>query len=300
VVIGDVAPMRFDDGRAVPAGSAMNVVRHVRAMGIEPLLLTRIGDDAGGRQVLDALSRLGADASGVQVDQSNPTWTGPGGSGRPATPDRAWDHLDPHEASRAIETATPSLAFQTTTAASSDGSRSALREIRNTTGVPFFVDVNLDLPWMHPRDLGPVLLGARWLRIQERQLVGLALPDAVGDADPAVAAARSVQQTFALASVVVEAHGLPVTVVSSQGVSRGSRPLDDLGSRHPTIRDAAAAALVAGLACGWSEAALLERTIKLVRLLTEAGPPERLDHLFQNAAAADRCHPSDEGRRERR
>ncbi len=273
----------------------MNVVRHMRAVGIEPLLLTRVGDDAGGRRVLDALERLGADTSGVQLDPLAPTWTAGDGPAEAAASDRAWDHLDPEEAARAIEAVAPPLAFQSTTAASSDGARSALREIRNATGVPFFIDLDLDLASMQPHDLGPVLLGVRWLRIQERQLVGSALPDDVRNADPVISAARSVQQTFALACVVVEAHGLPVTVVSSRGVSRGDRPLDDLESRHPAIRDAAAAALVAGLACGWSETALLGRTLKLVRLLTEAGPPENLDQLFQNVAAADRSRLAGDG-----
>ena len=279
MIVGDVVRCELDDGRPVPGGSAMNVARHALALGLDPLLLTRVGDDEAGHRALDTLVRLGADPSGVQIDTERPTWRGD------AVDDTAcaWDGLDPDAAAVVIGSASPPLAFQTTTAARSDGARSALRKIRESTGVPFFVDVNLDLPWLRPDDLGRVLLGARWLRIPSQQLVEMVATTAEeADEEPEVAAAREVQRRFALASVVVDLHGIPVTVVSTRGVSLGSRPVDDFGSVHPTIRDAAAAALVSGLSCGWSESVMLRRTVKLVRLLTEATPPEQLDHALDD------------------
>ncbi|MGD8439027.1 MAG: hypothetical protein PVG53_00720 [Holophagae bacterium] len=256
----------------------MNVVRHVLAMGLDPLLVTRVGDDEPGRRTLDVLVRLGADPSGVQIDGERPTWRA-GADGDAAC---AWDGFDPEAAVRVVESTAPPLAFQTTTAARSDGARAALRSIRESTGVPFFVDVDLNLPWLRPGDLGTVLLGARWLRIPSHQVVEMAAIERDADEDPELAAAREVLRRFALATVIVELHGIPVTVVSNRDVSKGSRPDDDLGSVHPTIRDAAAAALVAGLACSWPTSVMLQRTVKLVRLLTEAAPPERLDHLFHD------------------
>jgi fructokinase len=287
-IIGDVSRGELDDGSDAPVGSALNVTRHVRAMGLEPLLVTRVGDDAGGRRVVDILQGIGADTSGVQLDPERPTWAGEDGAGA------AWDRLDPDAAARVIEATAPPLAFQTTTASRSEGARASLRSIRSATGVPFFVDVDLGQPWMRPDNLGPVLLGARWLRVPAEQLGALAPETLVVDEEPEIAAAQAVRQTFALESVVVEQHGIPVTVVSSRRVSRGRRPAGDLGSRYPVIRDAAAAGLAAGLARGWSESALLTRTVKLVRLLTEAGPPERLDPLFRDASRSGHDGVTDE------
>lgn len=284
-VIGPILQDELDDGNRKPVGSAFRVVRHLRAMGLAPLLVTRVGDDELGRRLIEMLGEIDADSDGVQIDPDRPTSGPTDGSEEPV----AWDGLDPDAAARAMDRAAPPLAFQTTTAPHSEGAQSALRAIRNATGVPFFVDVDLDRPWMHPDTLGPVLLGARWLRVQAEQLAGLAIDAPALDAEPEIAAAHALRQSFALDRVVVEEHGIPVTIVSSRRVSRGRRPPRELELCSPAIRDAAAAGLTVGLARGWSERALLARTVKLIRLLTEADPQELTDLKSRKGEATQRC-----------
>lgn len=91
----DVMP----DGSCVLGGSPFNVAWHLQAFGLRSLMVTRVGDDEPGVEVLAAMTSWGMDISGGQRDDVSPTGqvqvelVG----GEPTfhiLPDQAYDHLD--------------------------------------------------------------------------------------------------------------------------------------------------------------------------------------------------------------
>jgi fructokinase len=62
----------FPDAKVI-AGSPLHVAAHLRAMGWDTHLLTRVGDDPDGRWVLSLLEERGIDTSLVEVDPLLPT-----------------------------------------------------------------------------------------------------------------------------------------------------------------------------------------------------------------------------------
>lgn len=69
-VLWDLLP-----GGAQLGGAPANFACHARALGADAAVVTRVGRDARGREILDRLQALGLPSSLVQVDETRPTGT---------------------------------------------------------------------------------------------------------------------------------------------------------------------------------------------------------------------------------
>ena len=56
-------------------GAPANFAYHAHALGAEALVVSRVGNDAPGREILDRLSRLGLRTDGITTDSTAPTGT---------------------------------------------------------------------------------------------------------------------------------------------------------------------------------------------------------------------------------
>jgi len=80
-------------------GAPANFACHARALGAEAQVVSRVGADGAGVRLLDELTRLGLEISGISIDPTHPT--GSVGvtithDGQPVftiEPDVAWDHI---------------------------------------------------------------------------------------------------------------------------------------------------------------------------------------------------------------
>src|SRR5690606_17158447 len=158
VVFGEVLFDCFEDGSRVLGGAPFNVAWHLAGFGLDPLLVSRVGDDAQGREVRRAMDRHGMDASALQVDAIRAT-----GevrvileAGQPRfdiVDDRAFDHIEPPN----VATLEPALVYHGTLALRHASNRAALDAVVGASAAPMFVDVNLRDPWWTPAILVSVL-----------------------------------------------------------------------------------------------------------------------------------------------
>jgi fructokinase len=58
---------------AVPGGAPMNVAYHLHKLGINPVLITRVGIDERGKQLLDILNSRNVNTDHIQLDYDIPT-----------------------------------------------------------------------------------------------------------------------------------------------------------------------------------------------------------------------------------
>ena len=75
VIFGEVLFDRFPDGSTVLGGAPFNVAWNLKALGLDPLLVSRVGRDDLGADILAAMSEWGLDTAGVQTDAGHPTGT---------------------------------------------------------------------------------------------------------------------------------------------------------------------------------------------------------------------------------
>ena len=72
-IFGEVLFDHFPDGKRVLGGAPFNVAWHLQAFGRAPRFISRVGADAEGRSVLNAMRDWGMDTQSVQVDERLPT-----------------------------------------------------------------------------------------------------------------------------------------------------------------------------------------------------------------------------------
>jgi fructokinase len=235
-------------------GAPANFTYHCRSLGADARLVTRVGDDDLGREVLERFRRLGLPTESVQVDIESPTGTVAvelAGDGQPRFSiheNVAWDRIRADDAALALAASADAICFGSL-AQRREPARSAVRSLVSAArpGALRLFDVNLRPPFVNRDIIGDSLNLANALKLNDQELPELAA-------------------MFGLASGVREAiaelaarFGLSL-VALTRGAGGALLLADGLWSDHPgrpvavsdTIGagDAFTAALVVGLLAG--------------------------------------------------
>ena len=254
VLFGEVLFDRFPDGRSVLGGAPFNVALHLQAFGLAPRLLSAVGVDLLGEQILARMEAAGLDTDGIAVDPDHPTGTVEVAlaDGEPTftiTPDVAWDFIDVARAP-----AHAGLLYHGSLALRRVAARTSLARLRERLAAPVFLDVNLRAPWWSRDEVRELLGTARWVKLNHDELAALA--DGPDEATRAAALlglgdlALVVVTRGADGAAAYPRDGAPVEVAPERAVE----VLDTVGAG-----DAFASVLICGLVRGWPLATTLER-----------------------------------------
>jgi fructokinase len=282
VVVGRVGTFAPADGVEFAGQSVLNVVWHLHAMGLRPLLVTRVGRDAEGRRIVRQLEDIGIDTEGVQIDNSLPTSgrTADGDSGKPCC---AWEALDPKSVVGILRKTEPQLLFHGVASMHSEAFQKALNTSKSRTSVPYFVDIDLDRSTSFEKAVRRALLGVKWIRVDAVHLRELAGDFEVTAFRSTLNEALAVQARFALEGIVVEHCGLPVLGIWHGRVTQGtvSPPAEPIFL--PGGRDAATAALIVGLLYRWRKDIMIERAAQFAFLAGTEAISHRVDPLVYSS-----------------
>jgi fructokinase len=265
VIFGEVLFDHFADGSRVLGGAPFNVAWHLQGLGLEPRVLTAVGDDDAGEEALERMRAWGLSAEGVQRDPLHPTGRVAAKivGGQPTFEigiQQAYDYIDGGRALAAAASRQVPLLYHGTLALRGDRSWAALRRVIESTGAPAFVDLNLRAPWWTPDRLRWCLSVATWLKVSQEELATIAgVP--MEDAEACAQGARDVATRHDVQTVLVTrgAHGsLLVTeesVCERVGVSLAPEEIvDTVGAG-----DGFSAVACYGALEGWSPDQILSR-----------------------------------------
>ncbi|MCL4234544.1 MAG: carbohydrate kinase [Deltaproteobacteria bacterium] len=248
IVFGELLYDVFPDGRAVLGGAPFNVTRHLRGFGLDPLMISRVGDDERGRAALAAMRSWKMDTAGVQIDPVHPT-----GevrvrleAGQPTFeigPDRAWDHIDSDPVRTAL-VGSPGFIYHGSLALRSESSRDAFAALTEDHAVDRFLDVNLRSPWWNRDAVIALARDARWVKLNEDEATIL-----WGDSRNETAE-RQLRE-WGCDAIVLTRGERGADVATEDGIRHveSTRPrawVDSVGAG-----DAFAAVVVAGVIRGW-------------------------------------------------
>jgi fructokinase len=282
VIAGQVGTF-FPENRFEFAGQhVLNVVWHLGALGCQPILLSRVGDDNEGRRALRILDAAGTGATAVQIDSDLPTMAGSSLDSAAEDPVCAWQALEISSAIPAIEREDPSLLYHGMTATESKNVRNVLNTVHNRIAMPFAVDLDVDRGPLPMRTVRRALLGVKWIRVRAEHVAEL-VDDPVQSGGASIASqAIAVQSRFALDGVAVEHNGLPIlTACENRSIKNTESPPDD-STYLPGARDAAAAILVMGLLLGWAPALSMERAAQFAFLVGSTAVAHRVDPVVHS------------------
>ncbi len=272
-IFGEVLFDCFPDGSEHLGGAPFNVAWHLQAFGERPRFITRVGRDAHGVQILEAMKAWGFPLTTIQVDALHPT-----GSvvvrmdGEEASydivPETAYDFIQP----RALpDQGLDGILYHGSLALRSATSASSLQSLKQIHRGKIFVDVNLRSPWWSNESMGPILDDADYVKLNEHELLLLS-----SDGSAGIQQAGVVDFPSALASFAAD-HAIEILIVTRG--AKGALLLHD-GQIHtvaPTSQvrvidtvgagDAFAAVVLLGLHRRWALADTLARASAFASLL---------------------------------
>ncbi|MDH5325859.1 MAG: carbohydrate kinase [Gammaproteobacteria bacterium] len=275
-VFGEVLFDCFEDAE-VMGGAPFNVAWHLAGFGLNPLMLSAVGEDERGEQLLQAMQDWGMDTSGMQRS-SYPTGQVrvdivDGEPSYDIVTDQAYDHLQPQPIQKALAVADFGLLYHGSLAARSDSNRRLLADITAEKTASTFVDVNLRPPWWEFSQVRGMVNRARWLKLNLDEFVTLYF----GDAPPADLAdsllledmARDIVNNSAMELLVITLGGRGALCASSEGCERGlpvpaESIVDTVGAG-----DSFSAVMIAGILRGWSMHDTLQRALNFASAICQ-------------------------------
>lgn len=172
LIVGEVLFDCFPN-RDVLGGAPLNVAWNLRGLGLDPVLVTAVGDDDSGRKAIGAISEWRLDRAGIQIDKLHST-----GrvdikldSGEPTyqfRDDVAFDHIAmPGDD---ILSRDYGLLYHGSLAMRSPQSMKTILEIRKVVQCPVFVDINIRQPFFDESWIEPLLRDADHLKLNVDEL----------------------------------------------------------------------------------------------------------------------------------
>ncbi|MFA5016974.1 MAG: carbohydrate kinase [Methylobacter sp.] len=256
-VFGEALFDQFPDGQQILGGAPFNVAWHLQAFNQHPCFISRVGNDALGDKIRQAMQAWGMAVENLQTDPDYPTGTvqvsiNNGDPGYDILAEQAYDFI---AAQQPDVDRRYSVIYHGTLALRNRTSEQALRNLTARHQGKVFIDVNLRAPWWHKETVYQWLDKAQWAKLNDDELMHLAPQQ------------NTVQDTMRL---FLARHGLEVLVVTcgSQGALAINHagefievvPVDDLAIVDTVgAGDAFAAVLLLGMQHGWPLQLTMER-----------------------------------------
>jgi fructokinase len=249
VVFGEVLFDHFPDGSRVLGGAPFNVAWHLQAFEQAPLLISRIGDDEPGREIVRSMQDWGMDTGALQLDLGHPTGRvnvviQDGEPKYDIEADCAYDFI---EDTPLISRYANGILYHGSLAIRNPAALATLQAVKAKHRGNIFVDVNLRAPWWQPGSLFPLLHAASWVKLNEAELAELY---------PAQASLEQTMQAFCaeydLETLIVTRGPQGAVACDSQNRIFTVQPcsalevVDTVGAG-----DAFAAVLMVGFSKGW-------------------------------------------------
>ncbi len=180
LAVGEVLWDLLPSGKQL-GGAPANFTYQCRSLGADARLVTRVGDDALGREVLERFRLLGLPTEPVQVDHEFPTGTvdvalAPDGQPRFTVRENvAWDRIEADQAALARAACADALCFGSLSQRG-EPSRSAIHELVSASrrGALRLFDVNLRHPFIDRDVIADSLTLANALKLNDQELAELA------------------------------------------------------------------------------------------------------------------------------
>ena len=161
-------------------GAPGNFAYHCRALGAESALITRVGDDPLGRELIDAFRDRQVPTDFIQIDPQAPTGTVDVTlvDGQPSyriVESVAWDRIAPEQAALSLAAGADALCFGSLACRTKEN-RETLFKLLDALkpAAKVVLDLNLRAPFYSAELIAELLPRAGWLKLNDEELLVLA------------------------------------------------------------------------------------------------------------------------------
>jgi len=255
IIFGEVLYDCFPQGESVLGGAPFNVAWHCQAFGMKPLLISRIGDDLLGKNVINSMQDWGMKTEGLQIDPEHATGkvNVSFNNNEPEyeiIENSAWDFINPDNIPELNKN---SILYHGTLALRNLESTQCLAEIKQNISPSTFVDINLRAPWWNISHITDYMNGSKWLKINEDEL-NIIMPQH----DDIKNKAQQLKEKFNLELIVVTQGASGAFALNKEGFYQVTPEYNDNIVDTVGAGDAFTSVLLLGLYKLWS----VEKTMK--------------------------------------
>ncbi len=213
-IFGEVLFDQFPDGRQVLGGAPFNVAWHLQAFGQSPCFISRVGKDATGDTIRQAMLAWGMAVDNLACDPVYPSGTvqvtiNNDEPDYEILADQAYDFITAQQLNAERQY---SIIYHGSLALRNRISEQALQDLTAHHYGKVFIDVNLRAPWWHKDRVNRWVGNAHWAKLNHDELMLLGAP------------ANTLQDAMRL---FLAQHELEVLVVTCG--SRGATALNQSG-----------------------------------------------------------------------
>ena len=174
-VFGEVLMDQFPDGQQILGGAPFNVAWHLQAFGQHPCFMSRVGKDAMGETIRQAMANWGMSIESLQIDNDYPTGTvkvtiNKDEPSYEILADQAYDFIDAQQLNPATQF---NVIYHGTLALRNPISEHALNGLTAHHTGKIFIDVNLRTPWWHQASVNQWVGKADWVKLNRYELMQL-------------------------------------------------------------------------------------------------------------------------------
>jgi fructokinase len=263
LIFGEVLFDSFEDGSTVLGGAPFNVAWHLHGFGVNPILLSRVGDDNLGDDILAEMKQWGMDVRGVQIDSKHATGTVRVShqDGQPSydiTIDVAYDHIDAEAYDDLLPEA--SVFYHGSLAARNSRSAKSLQYILENINAPVFLDVNLRPPHWNYDQLDSMMNAANWIKLNDDEVGKLTRMDIEKPGSLEIVAGQ-ILHDYKIDSIIVTIGSQGAFVIDENGLffaksAQVETVVDTVGAG-----DAFSSVFILGLLSGWDKQTILNRAV---------------------------------------
>ncbi len=202
VIFGEVLFDIFPDGSEILGGAPFNVAWHLQALGMNPLFISRIGNDSLGEAIIQKMTKWGMDISAIQKDAKHNTGIVQIklNNGQPdfvIMQDCAYDFIDEDK----IPTLPRNIIFyHGSLALRNIISQKSFKKLHSQALGSVFVDINLRPPWYKLKNIISIIEKAKWLKLNENELHKITKHD---NENNAIRSALKLQKNMNLELIVI-------------------------------------------------------------------------------------------------
>jgi len=260
VIFGEVLFDSFPDGSVVMGGAPLNVAWHLRGFGFDPVLVSRVGNDDLGKQVIDTLQDWGLDISGIQIDSEHPTGkvTVSLQDGQPSfsiLAEQAYDFIDADSVQRLLKEISVGMIYHGSLAARHHVSREALEGIRRFEA-PVFVDINLREPWWERSHIDHFMHDAEWLKLNDIEFSEL------DGRQPGDNACRAFVERYQIRHLILTMGEQGARIIVDDSVLQGKPVMVENIADTVGAGDAFSSIMILGILSGWNMAQTMPRALE--------------------------------------
>lgn len=269
MLFGEILFEEFPDG-PVLGGAPLNVARHLLGLGIEPLVISRVGDDELGSRAIQMMADSGLLTAGVQRDMDFQTGLAKvvqRGTGHyfELPSDAAFDRINGDEARDLASAFEPDAVYWSTLAQRYETSAKALADILASVSGIRVLDLNLRSPWFGHETIARSLSAADIVKLNRRELEIVALLEGAGGVSRDALVHELIDRNCINTMVVTDgAYGVTLTRADGEQSRATGEPIDDVVDIMGA-GDAVSAVVIAGKLLDWEPRQTCMRADALAR-----------------------------------